>query len=609
MWYQACMTTAAQHYRLTLSAPDQHLVDVEMRVDTGGAELGDHVDLHMAAWCPGSYLIRDYARFVRDVVVTDGDGNALASAKIAKHTWRVELKGAATLVVRYRVYGHDLTVRTNHIDSSHAFLHAPATYLYVDELRDQPCRVTVEGPHGRGWHVATGLARDGSDYLAADLDELFDCPVHLGQVSVREFVAADRPVELVVWGYGPGGVADLDRLVVDLNAIIEAHASRFGAVPYERYTFILMLADNAYGGLEHRNSSANLGTPHAFATRNSYEDLLELLSHEFFHVWNGKRIYPEAFSPFDYNREAYTHCLWVIEGLTSYIDRHTLRRADRMGVKRYFEKLLEEWARLLSNPGRHLHSLTESSFDAWIKLYKPDESNINTTVSYYLKGGFVALALDLEIRQRSAGQRSLDDVVGKLWDDYGSRGIAYPEAAVAATFAAAAGFDLGDFFARFIDGHEDPDLTALLAYAGLELEASNDPGNDGDAGSSVWLGIGCKGESATVATVLDVGPAAAAGLSPGDEIIAANGYQVKGKGDLGKRLAAYQSGDEVELALFRRGQLTAVIVTLVDSPPTRYKVVASKAASDDAKKFYSAWLADEFPEPGVVATFTVRNWV
>ncbi len=596
------------HYRVAVVEPARHLAEIELRV-AGAAELGDSIDLEMAAWCPGSYLIRDYARHVRDLEVTGEDGEPLAVRKVAKHTWRVDRAGAAELAVRYRVYGHDLTVRTNHIDDSHAFLHGPATYLYLPALRDRPCRVDVALPDPGDWHVATGLERDGDGYRAADLDELLDCPLHLGRVSVREFEAAARPFELAVWGYGPGGVADLDRLVTDLCAIIETHAARLGGLPCDRYTFILMLSDGAYGGLEHRSSSANLGTPHAFASREGYEKLLELLSHEFFHIWNGKRIYPETFARFDYRTETYTRCLWVVEGVTSYLDRLTVRRADRIELKRYFEKLLEEWARLQHIPGRHRHSLEESSFDAWIKLYKPDESNLNTTVSYYLKGSLVMLALDLEIRARSGGARSLDDVVARLWADYGSRGLGYPEDRIEEIFAAGAGFALEEFFARFIRGREDPDLGAALGRVGLELQAGYEPSQTADGQEPVWLGIGCQGHRATVAQVIDDGPGAAAGLSPRDEVIAVNGYRTKGKGELAKRLAAYRPGDRVELAVFRRARLTPVVVELASPPPTHYELRVVAEPDPAQRKLFAAWMGAELPDPGPVANFTTKEWI
>ncbi len=596
-------------YALRVREPALHLVEVELRIGDAGA-LGDAVELSMAAWCPGSYLIRDYARHVRQLRAADGNGRELPVQKTSKHTWRVERREADEVVVSYLVYGHDLTVRTNHIDSTHAFLHGPATYVYVDALRDRPCCVRAQGPEGEAWPVVTGLPATDDGYLAENLDELFDCPIHLGEVEMREFEAAAKPTRLAVWGKGPGRLANLDRLVEDLSAIIENHARRFGGVPYSDYTFILMISPGTYGGLEHRNSSANLNPPDAFASEKAYADLLELLSHEFFHVWNGKRIYPDAFQPFDYGRESYTRCLWVIEGLTSYIDRLTVRNAGRMELERFMEKLAEEWGRLQMTPGRELHSLEEASYDAWIKLYKPDESNLNTTVSYYLKGGLVALTLDLEIRQRSGRERGLRDVLRELWERYGSRGVAYPEAEVQPVFEAAAGFSLDDFFDEYVRGRSDPDLAGALHRAGLVLEPTWDKAQKAGELIPAWLGVTTRGASATLGEIIDDSPAAAAGLSPGDQVIALASYRVAKAKDLRKQLGAHAPGDIVELALFRRGRLEVAPVQLAESPPSRYEIRGAESPSEEQQALFADWLHAEHPGPSkLLAGATITRWI
>ena len=300
-------------YEVSIESPEHHAVSVTCTI--AGASAGSSVVLRMAAWSPGSYLIRDYARFVRDVRVSTAEGT-LAIRKIDKQSWCIDSAPAGEFTVHYTVYGYDLTVRTNHIDDTHAFLHGPATFLYVDELRDVPHHVLVHGAADRGWTVTTGLRPQEAGYIASNVDELLDCPIHAGVVDVRAFEAAGKPAQLVVWGYAGGGPAgDLDSRASDTKALMETHASRFDGVPYDDYSFILMLSPGAYGGLEHRNSSANLNTPHCFATNKAYVDLLELLSHEFFHTWNGKRMAPPALHRFDYTKEAHTRCLWVMEGL------------------------------------------------------------------------------------------------------------------------------------------------------------------------------------------------------------------------------------------------------------------------------------------------------
>jgi predicted metalloprotease with PDZ domain len=606
----------AVRYSLTVSEPESHLAHLEMRIQT--AELGPSVDVTMAAWCPGSYLVRDYARFVRDVRAEAADGTGLPISKVDKQTWRVTRGDAAEVVVRYAVYGHDLSVRTNHIDHSHAFFHGPATFLYVEALRDGPCDVTVVCPDGGEWPVTTALKADGGAYRAADIDELLDSPFHLGPVAVRSFEAAGAPIHLAVWGTPDSHkVADLDQLGADVEAIVEAHAERFGGVPFDDYTFLLMLSPGSYGGLEHKASSANLHTPFAMGTRKDYEGLLELLSHEFFHVWNGKRIYPAAFDRFRYEAESYTQCLWVVEGLTSYYDRYTLRACDKLSAKRYAEKLAEEWGRLVSIPGRHRHSLEESSYDAWIKLYKPDASNVNTTVSYYLKGGLVAMTLDLYIRRVSNGDKSLADVLRHLWREHGETASGYPED-VQAVFEAAVDLPLGEFFDTYVRGHADPDIAGELAHLGLALRGASDKdkdkdkdgeSKDGDNGApSVWLGVNL-GRSARVTTVLDDSPAWTAGIDPADELIAIDGYRVGSEGDVKKRLATRASGDVLEIALFRRKQLRTVSVTLAESPPQKYEVVAVDEPTDEQKARFRDWMGEDLVAGKTLGAAPIGRWI
>lgn len=597
--------SAEVQYTVSVPQPEAHIAEVEVRV-SGAAGLGDEVELAMAAWSPGSYLVRDYARFVRDVTASAAGEPALVH-KVGKHTWRVQTGGADDLVVRYRVYGRDLTVRTNHIDGSHAFLHGPATYLYLPALRHAPQSVVPVAPDG--WRVTLALPEDGGAYRAGDVDELLDSPLHMGVVEVRDVDAGDVPVELVVWGeLDPGGVGDLDRLADDLASVVAVHCDRFGSVPFDAYSFVLMLAPGAYGGLEHRACSANLSSPAAMATDKAYGDLVELLSHELFHAWNGKRIVPEGLSPLAYDREQYTRCLWVVEGLTSYYDRITARRAGVMKVARYLEKLCEEWGRLQWTPGRRRHSLEDASFDAWIKLYQAHESNVNTTVSYYLKGGLVALCLDLEIRARTACVRGLDDVLVALWTEYGAAGRPYPEDP-RALFEAASGIELAEVFDGQIRGTADPDLSAALARAGLELRATHD-GNNGEAGGAPpWLGVNLK-SGCRVALVLDDSPAAAAGVSPGDEIVALDRRRVRSESDLKKRLRVRTADEGMVLTVFRRGYQREIAVELAPSPAQRYEIAAVAEPTDDQRAVHSAWLGGEHPASGaVIAGATVGRYL
>ena len=591
-------------YRLAVPRPESHLVEVELRFPAAGAATAT---VEMAAWCPGSYLIRDYARHLRDLVAEDaGSGRRLEAVQVSKREWEIQAGGAEEIRIRYRIYGHELTVRTNHIDRTHAFLHGPALFLFPGAARDWPCELEVAAP--AGWPIETGLAGEGGRYRAVDVDELLDCPLHLGAVELRELHAGGRPIRLAVWGHEErGGPFGLDDLVRDLGKVIDSHAARLGDLPCPAYTFVLMLSPGAYGGLEHRSSSANLNSPFAFAQGKTYLELVELLSHELFHAWNGKRLRPAAFDRFDYGRENYTRCLWVIEGLTSYYDRLAVRRAGVMTAGQYLGKLLEDWGRMLGVPGRFRHSLEDSSLNAWQKLYKPDESNVNTSISYYLKGSLVMAALDLQLRRRSEGEIDLDRVLVHLWREFGARERGYPED-VRPAFEAATGLELGDFFARHIHGREDPDLKGQLAGLGLDLTATWD-GYKKDEGARppVWLGVYMAGGGRVVAGVLDGGPAERAGLSPGDEIVALNRYQVTGEPDLRAKLVGRAAGESIGLAVFRRGRLETLDLALDGAPHTRLELVAQADPGPVAKKLYRDWMGEDLPGSGIIASAAVAG--
>ncbi len=591
-------------FEVRLAAPHRHLVEVALRF----AAEGPRTSLALPAWCPGSYLIRDYARFVRDVEARAGD-TVLAVRKTDKTSWEIETGGPAEITVRYAVYGHDLSVRTNHIDGDHAFLHGPATFLYPTHLRKSPVEVELFTPEG--WTLTSPMAWEPTAsspqvLRAGDVDELYDHPIHVGRQMRSYAVPAKVPVKLAIWGErAPGGTFDEHRLTADLAAIVDDHIARLGAVPFSNYTFLVMLAHDGYGGLEHRSSSVNLYHPHFAASRKAYESLLELLSHEHFHAWNGKRIAPQALVDFDYSREAYTPCLWVMEGLTSHYDRYALRTSNRITAKSFLDKLLDDWARLLATPGRSRQSLEQASFDAWIKLYKPDESNLNTTVSYYLKGGLAMTVLDLQIRRRST--KSLDDVLRLLWTRFGATGEPHPDN-LQPIFEEATGLALDEVFDRQIRGTEDPDLAGELAALGLELRTIQDPGQLTDGASAVWLGATASGIKIT--GVFDGSPAHAAGLSPGDEVIAVDGFRTTSDTELRTLIATRRPGDTLSLAVFRRHRLLALTITLTAAPPTRFEIAALPDPGAAAAARYQDWLHEAHPGAQTLATVTTTSrWI
>ncbi len=579
-------------YTIAMPAPHSHLFHISVELD---GLTGPHVDLVLPSWTPGSYMIREYARHVQAFTASSDAGGSLAWHKLAKDTWRVETGGATRVVARYQVYANDLTVRTSHLDGSHGYLNGATALMYVPGRTAEQLRVSVEAP--AGWRVTTGLAPLPGDALtaeprperhiftAADYDELVDSPIECGPHRLLTFEVDGIPHEIAIWGRGN---EDEARLLADTRRIVEVQRDFFGGLPYSRYSFILHLTDGRGGGLEHRNSVTNQVDRWSFRPERSYERYLSLTSHELFHVWNVKRLRPAPLGPFDYRAENYTRLLWLVEGATSYYDELLLVRAGLMRPERYLERLGEEIVNLHSQPGRRLQSLEQSSFDAWIKLYRPDENSVNSSISYYLKGSLVCLLLDLEVRLHTRSRRSLDDVLRLLYSRYPISGPGIPEeGAVLAAFEEVCGADgqvFGELFARYISGVEELDYAEAFTVVGLELRWQR-------RGPRAWLGLSTRrqGERTLVSAVRADGPAYTAGVYADDELLAIDGWRV-GDDRLNARLDEREPGAVARLTLFRGDALLEVPVTLAEAPPDAVELVPAPERTEAQLRAYRAWL-------------------
>ncbi|HYF64252.1 MAG TPA: PDZ domain-containing protein [Herpetosiphonaceae bacterium] len=583
-------------YTIGISQPQRHLLDVTMVIDAVDTPT---LQVQMAAWTPGSYLLREYARHVRQFRAAGPDG-ALAARKTDRLTWAIETNGADCVTVQYQVYGYELTVRTNHVDHTHAHIIPAATLMYVPERSGAASQVSVVAP--AGWQIATGLdplpGAERPTFLSDDIDHLFDSPFEVGLHERHEFSVDGKTHAIVIWGHGN---EDPGRLVADTRRIVEAERDFWGGLPYEHYTFFLMLGGpNAGGGLEHRNSTSLLLPRHIFKPRKSYERFLSLTAHEFFHVWNVKRLRAAPLGPFDYTRENYTRQLWMMEGITEYYTDLVLVRAGLMGHDRYLERLAEDIVTLQTTPGRAQHSLSDSSFDAWIKFYRPDETTPNTTISYYLKGAMAALVLDMALRSRSANATSLDDVLRHLYEAYPISGPGIPEAdGMLRALQAVAPGDWDWFFERYIDGVEELPFDEALRTVGLALQwGYKDPAENGDE-PQPKLGARIKPLDGRLLLthVLDGGAADAAGLAANDEIIALNSWRVD-EALLNARLADYAVGDTVQVTFFRNDVLHALPLTFNAPPRDRLTLVPVSSVSPEQRRAHRSWLGQPLEADG-----------
>jgi predicted metalloprotease with PDZ domain len=577
-------------YRLSTPEPQTHLLHVELALD----HPGEAFELAMPVWTPGSYLVREYARHVEGLSALDGEGRPLTWERLDKHRVQVRSAGAARAVVRWRVYANDLTVRTSHLDATHATVNGAGVFFAVRGREREPVELSVEAP--QGWRVTTALEGGPREFRAAGFDELVDAPLELGTHEVVAFEAMGARHELAAWGRGD---LDLPRLAADARRIVEAFGALMGELPYRRYLFLLQLTGQGRGGLEHAGSTVIQLPRAALADPEGWEEVLGLLAHEYFHVWNVKGLRPRALLPYDYGREQYTRLLWWFEGLTCYLEGLTLTRAGLTPPGRYLRRLGRLFTSLWRTPGAGKLPVEEASLLAWVKLYRPDENSGNSGVSYYLKGELVALALDLELRR--AG-RSIDELFRLAWQRHAADGLPEdgPERLVAELLGQEAA---RTFFDRYVRGVEP--LEPALSLVGLALrrraaEGVDDKGGAPGKGSEDgrtpgWLGAElAAGPRLAVRSVREGGPAWWAGLCAEDELVADRGFRLDRAG-LEKRLQALGPGGLLRLHLFRRDELLQLTVPLGSPPEDTAWLEPDPAATPQARAAFQAWCGQPWP--------------
>jgi predicted metalloprotease with PDZ domain len=574
----------AIRYTVSFPAAQTHYVEVRAEIPAHGQ---DEVELMMAVWTPGSYLIREYARHVEDVAARGESGTALAVRKTAKNRWAIATGGAASIVVTYRVYGREMSVRTNWIESAFAFINGAPTFLTLAESDARPHEVIVNIP-SEWTRVITALppmTGSSSAFRAASYDMLVDTPILAGNPAVYDFEIDGRIHRLV--NEGEAGVFDGARAARDLAAIIREQHRFWGTVPYDQWVCINLMTETG-GGLEHGNSAVLMTSRWATRTRKAYLGWLELASHELFHVWNGKRLRPSALGPFDYEREAHTHSLWVVEGITDYYGDLLVHRAGLSTRDEFLASLSDKIEILQTTPGRTVQSIAIASFDAWIKHYRPDENSPNTSISYYVKGAVVAFLLDLEIRRLSKGNRSLDDVMRAAYGKYaGARGFAEQEFRALVEEVACASLD--KFWGYALESTKELEYADVLDTLGLRFRVPSPEA--GKAARRATLGAVTKvdGGRLVVSQVRRGTPAHQAGLNVDDEILAIDDFRVRAE-HLDGRLEQYVPGDRVSILAARRDRLIRLDLTLDAEPLKTWQLEVDPSATDSQRALLDIWL-------------------
>ena len=596
-------------YRIEVADAHAHLFRVTVTVRRPAPEQR----LSLPVWIPGSYLVREFARHVSALSATQ-NGAARPLQQLDKATWLARCEGRGALVVSYLVYAFDTSVRAAFLDANRGFFNGTGLCLRIEGSEALPQRLELRALPA-GWQVATALrplkvdAAGRGTYEAADYDELVDHPVELGRFWRGHFSAGGVPHEYVVAGALPD--FDGERLLTDAKRICEAqiafwHAARrdevgeagksarrgkAGKPPFERYVFLHNLVEEGHGGLEHRASTALISPRRDMPTRpvnpqarpdtsEGYANLLGLISHEYFHTWNVKRLRPAEFARYDYTQENYTELLWFFEGFTSYYDDLFLVRSGLIDRARYLKLLARTASGVLASPGRQVQSVAQSSFDAWVKYYRTDENTPNATISYYAKGSLVALALDLTLRRE--GSASLDAVMRRLWAVSGGGPVG--EADIAAALRHVGGRSFDAELTAWVHGTADLPLAALLAAFGITWTA--------DAPTLAQrLGLRVAESALTgvkVTHVLRGGAAERAGLSVGDELLAVNGWRVRRLEDA---LRVITPGVAVPLLVARDQRVLSLPLTLpADASGGAISLAPAAGAAKPTLALQEAWL-------------------
>ena len=568
-------------YTVTTPSPGTHRLHVRAELPAGCA------DLVFPSWTPGSYLMREFARNVRGVHAYGPDGAPVAIERVSRNTWRAATDGP--YVLEYQVYAREKSVRTPYLDDELMFWLPSNVLVHPPAARDAGFSVSVAVPAG---HVAVNPLGDAvragdspavATWSCADVDALYDSFVAVGPFEHAAFDVDGVPHHHWI---EPGHDGDVGRMAADFERVVrEAARLMGGGLPYPRYDMVTLLAAKGHGGLEHKDGCVLLRPRASFAAPKEYEEFVTLAAHEHFHAWNVKRIHPDTLGPrFDYANEHYTRDLWWLEGGTVYYEERIAFRAGTISRPRHLERLADLVNRYLRAAGRHWQSLEESSFDTWIKLYRPSEDSANSTISYYLKGAVVILAMDLEILARTHGARGADDVLRALWERWGRHGVGYPERRGLRDVArevVGGGGEWERWWDAHVVGTDRVAIEAALDRAGFDLVfPAPRPGS--------VLGVEI-GERMLVESVREDGPSAAC-LSVQDELLAIDGHRVATPAALGAQLERRPPGSEVTLLVSRDARVRAVRAVTA-SPSVGDARIVERTGVDAARlAVRAAWL-------------------
>lgn len=565
-------------YKLSFPEAQGHYVNVEMEVKNEKDELV----VKMPVWAPGSYLVREFARHVEGFEANSGGAN-LKFNKTDKNTWTIKNPSKGIVKIKYKVYAFELTVRTSFIDESHAYLNGTSIFMYVDGKINQSSEVIIT-PNTNWSKISCSLPSEKNNayhLYAENYDILADSPIEIGNHKIIEFTT--QGVKHYVAMVGPGNY-DEEKIKKDFTKIVDEATFVFGTHPCKNYTFIVHNVPAGGGGLEHLNSTSVQVQRFAYSNENTYQSFLGLIAHEYFHLWNVKRMRPIALGPFDYTKENYTSMLWVSEGFTAFYDNWIVKRAGFNTPEKYLDLIAGEYTAQTNLVGDKVQSVADASFEAWIKYYRRNENSNNAQVSYYDKGSIVASILNLMIIEHSGGKENLDNLMKYLYKEYyEKKNIGFTDEQFKQAAEKYTGRDLTEFYSKYINGVEQIPYDRYLNIVGLKITDLNAAKNDPYFGANSTNTNG----KVLITSVAKGSPAYSAGINVNDEIIAIDNFRVD---DLTKAMGYKKVGDKISVLVNRDGMMKTIEVLVAKSPMVKYKIEKVANPTEAQELAHKLWI-------------------